>query len=206
MNSILENWHYFVGGAATLLAAVLTHRLTKSREAEKSKKDSSGTPSITINNNQNNLNASPLPPGGLPASPGNRISEEPAQKASKDFRILFIDDDTRFRAVKIISKAGWPNVRIVKDIAHLNSPDVLDTDIFFIDIQGVGKAMQFADEGLGLASAIKKKYPLKKVVIYSAQTTGERFHEALRSADYSLPKNAEPFEFIQLVERWTQNS
>jgi len=81
---------------------------------------------------------------------------------------------------------------------------MLEADILFIDIQGVGKAMKFADEGLGLASAIKNKFPKKKLIIYSAQTTGERFHEALKKADYSLPKNAEPYEFIRLVDDFAQ--
>jgi hypothetical protein len=45
-----------------------------------------------------------------------------------------------------------------------------------------------------------RKFPNKKVVIYSSQTTGERFHAALRVADHSLAKNADPYEFIQIVD------
>jgi len=55
---------------------------------------------------------------------------------------------------------------------------------------------------LGLALSLKKKYPGKKLVIYSSETKGERFHEALRMADSFLPKNAEPYEFLQLVEQF----
>lgn len=196
MNWIAANWHLvFAGIGSTIVGAYIKHLFAIKRDASNPKKDALSGPSITINN-QNSI-GSHATSTALTGSPAT-------QKASKDYRILFVDDDTKFKVVKIIITAGWPNVRIIKDISHLNSPDVVDTDIFFIDIQGVGKAMQFTDEGLGLAFAIKKKYPQKKVVIYSAQTTGERFHEALRNADSSLPKNAEPFEFIQLVERWTQ--
>lgn len=63
--------------------------------------------------------------------------------------------------------------------------------------------MGFSDEGLGLALAIKKKYPSKKVIIYSAETNGDRFHEALRKADSFLAKNADPYEFQRIVEEFT---
>lgn len=115
-------------------------------------------------------------------------------------RILFIDDDTQFKVVKVMKAAGIPNVRIVKDIRDLNAAEVQDTDIFFVDIQGVGLALGFSDEGLGIALALKSKYPNKKVVIYSAQTNGDRFHKALNKADASLPKNADPYQFVALVE------
>jgi hypothetical protein len=115
-------------------------------------------------------------------------------------KILFVDDDTRFQVVRMMKSAGWQNVKITKDIKDLAAPEVAEAQIFFVDIQGVGKALGFFDEGLGLALELKKKYPEKKVVIYSAQTDGDRFHKALNKADGSLSKNAEPYQFIALVE------
>jgi DNA-binding NarL/FixJ family response regulator len=56
---------------------------------------------------------------------------------------------------------------------------------------------------LGLALNLKKKYPAKRIVIYSAETQGDRFHEALRKADGFLPKNAEPYEFQQMVGQFS---
>jgi hypothetical protein len=119
----------------------------------------------------------------------------------KDIKILFVDDDTKFRVINILKNAGWKKTKIIKDISNFDSEEVQSTDIFFIDIQGVGKKLNFKDEGLGLASAIKSKYPNKKVVIYSAENRGDRFHQALRQADDFLAKNAEPFEFQQTIER-----
>lgn len=52
---------------------------------------------------------------------------------------------------------------------------------------------------------LKNKYPQKKVVIYSAETKGERFHDALRVADSFLAKDAEPYQFQQLVEELCYN-
>jgi hypothetical protein len=121
-------------------------------------------------------------------------------------RILFVDDDTKFPVTKILKTAGWPHVKIIKDISSLISPDLQEADILFIDIQGVGKALSFSDEGLGLAEAIKNKYPKKKIIIYSSQSTGDRFHRGLQKADYFLAKNADPYEFIKLVEEFSGES
>ena len=114
--------------------------------------------------------------------------------------ILFIDDDAKFQVVNILKKAGWINTKRIKDVFNTDDAEVKCANILFIDIQGVGVALGFKDEGLGLALALKEKYPEKKVVIYSAESKGDRFHAALRKADSFLPKNAEPYEFQQLVE------
>ncbi len=140
--------------------------------------------------------------------PGNENKQE-LEKAKtleeyKDStRILFVDDDTRFKVVKILSRSGWVHTKLVKDCDTLDDVNIINSDILFIDVQGVGVAMGFNDEGLGLALAIKQKYPLKKVIIYSAETKGDRFHEALRKADYFLAKNADPYEFQKIVEDFT---
>lgn len=115
--------------------------------------------------------------------------------------ILVIDDDQKFKVVNILKQSGWIYTKRTSDIGSLDDAVVQQADILFVDIQGVGRRLKFKDEGLGLALAIKDKYPHKKVVIYSAQTQGERFHDALRKADDFLPKNADPYEFQQLTER-----
>lgn len=145
----------------------------------------------------NNSNTIVSPTGPLPGGSGN-----PTGSAVKDLsRILFIDDDTTFPVVKILKKAGWRNTKVIRDVTSLDSQDVQETDLFFVDIQGVGKALHFKDEGLGLALALKKKYPAKKLVIYSSEPRGDRFHQAFRFADDQLAKNAEPYEFQQAVEQ-----
>ena len=125
-------------------------------------------------------------------------------KAKNGIRILFIDDNhTDYKMVSILKKAGWTNTKAVKDILDLDNHNILEADIIFVDINGVGTTM-FEDQGLGLASALKTKHPQKKVVIYSAETSGDRFHKALRQVDDCLAKNAEPYQFIDLVESLTK--
>lgn len=120
-------------------------------------------------------------------------------------RILFIDDKhTEYKMVSILKKAGWPNTKSIKDVTDLDDAKVLEADIIFVDINGVGITL-FEDQGLGLASALKRRYPNKKIVLYSAENTGDRFHRALREVDDCLPKDAEPYQFINLIDSFKQS-
>lgn len=151
-------------------------------------------------NNSNSIvnNNTVVIPQTTALTPVAPCSQRPLDKDTA--RILFVDDDTSFQVVKILRNANWKNVKAVKDINSLDAQNVTETHMFFIDIQGVGKALSFKDEGLGLALAIKRKYPEKKVVIYSSEPQGDRFHQAFREADDFLSKNAEPYEFQQIVD------
>ena len=135
-----------------------------------------------------------------PASEQGASNEQPLEVRKSVTRILFIDDDSKFQVVQILKKSGWVYTKTIKDVKSIDCPEVYEANILFVDIQGVGKQLGFADEGLGLADAIKKKYPNKKVIIYSAETKGDRFHKALRNVDSFLPKNADPYEFQQIIE------
>lgn len=114
--------------------------------------------------------------------------------------ILFIDDDTEFKVVDILQTAGWIHTKIAKDIATLDDERILKAGILFVDINGVGKKLGFKDEGLGVALALKNRFPNKRVIIYSAESKAHAFHEAWKKADETLSKNADPYEFQQLVE------
>jgi hypothetical protein len=119
--------------------------------------------------------------------------------------ILFIDDDTTFRVVNILQKSGWLNTRIVSDLPSLSDNALTWAHILFIDINGVGREAGFQDEGLGLALAIKRRYPSKKVIIYSADTRAERFHDAWKEADEYLPKNSDAYQFEEIVETFAKD-
>lgn len=114
-------------------------------------------------------------------------------------RVLFIDDQ-KFDTAEILKKAGW-NVTRIRDIESLDSTVIRDSHIIFVDIKGVGRVMKFSDEGLGVVSAIKERYPEKKVVLYSSVSEGDRFHHSLKKADDLLSKNADPYQFQTVLER-----
>lgn len=115
-------------------------------------------------------------------------------------KILFIDDEVRFKVVKILQRAGWIHTKLIKDAESLDQIEINDANIIFVDIQGVGIELNFKEEGLGLASALKNKYPDKKIIIYSAEQKGDRFHRALREVDDFLQKDADPYQFQRIVE------
>lgn len=127
------------------------------------------------------------------------LPDRSPEDLKKICRILFVDDG-EFDVPDILINSGWKNTKKLTDIESLESLDIVEADIIFVDIAGVGRRLRFADEGLGLISALKRKYPHKKVVVYSATPTGDRFHKGLSDADERLAKNADPFEFETLVE------
>ena len=160
----------------------------------------SNSSSIVINNTNGARSANEV---GQSEMIDAEKSARSLESCKNETHILFIDDDVKFKVAKILSKSGWVHTKLIKDAITLDDQEILRADILFIDVQGVGVSLGFSDEGLGLALAIKDKYPRKKVVIYSAETKGDRFHQALRKADSFLPKNADPYEFQKIVEDFT---
>ncbi len=181
---------FFSGLGATLIAFFLSKIFSDKKSGNLAPQNKQEV----IINNTNNIQSTTQEGSKAPHA-GNTLANRKSLT-----KILFIDDDTKFKVVKILSNSGWINTSIIKDAKTLDEPIIVDAHILFVDVQGVGVAMGFDSEGLGLALALKEKYPTKKIVIYSAESKGDRFHEALRKADSFLPKNADPYEFQKLVE------
>ena len=118
-------------------------------------------------------------------------------------KILFIDDDKKFNVVKILKDSNWKNTSAVVDIKSLDIPIVKEADIFFVDVNGVGKLLNCEHEGLDIALMLKQKYPSKKIVIYSANSYNNNFHKAWDACDFKLEKNALPYQFQSLVEQYS---
>lgn len=136
-------------------------------------------------------------------NPTNKENED-IEKLRKSTTILFIDDDTKFKVVKILVNEGWINTKSITDLKSYNDEVIKNSDIVFVDVQGVGRILDCKDEGLGLALNIKSRYSEKKVVIYSAIQTHNVFHDVIQKADFLLSKDAEPYEFISLIERFSK--
>lgn len=192
-----ENYEWiFSGVGATIVGIIVTYFLIERKKKNNKVKPSSktNTGNITINTNVNTT-------GNVGKSPEENISNKNKESRLKDVtKILFVDDKhTDFQIVSILKKQGWKNTKSIKDIINLDDQKVKESDIIFVDINGVGSTL-FKDEGLGLASALKKKYSDKKIILYSADNKGDRFHKALREVDGCLSKDAEPFQFSNLIE------
>lgn len=117
-------------------------------------------------------------------------------------RILFVDDDTDFKTINIIKQAGWTHTLLVNDIDNIDADCVRDAHIICLDIQGVGKALNFQKEGLGLLSALKSRYPHTAIIAYSAQSNGtiDCFDIDINKADKRLSKTTDPYQFMLTLE------
>lgn len=197
MDWIVDNKEWLFSGVGVATAAYLFSILAQ-------KKSEAGTKHHTeISTNHIAINLGETSHNDAPKLTNSNNKKKSLAEFKNETRILFVDDDARFKVAKILTQSGWVHTKLIKDCKTLDEHDIVDAHLLFIDVQGVGIAMGFNDEGLGLALAIKKKYPDKKVIIYSAETKGDRFHEALRKADSFLPKNADPYEFQRIVEEFT---
>lgn len=197
MSWIIDNKEWlFSGIGGTFLVYVFTLRNRSQVENEPENNTATNTNNIDITIGEKKYNPEET-------TVNNSGHKKSLDEYKNETRILFVDDDARFKVAKILTQSGWVHTKLIKDCKTLDEHDIADAQLLFIDVQGVGVAMGFNDEGLGLALAIKDKYPEKKVIIYSAETKGDRFHEALRKADSFLPKNADPYEFQRIVEEFT---
>lgn len=116
-----------------------------------------------------------------------------------EVQILFIDDE-EFNVIRMLRKSGWKNIKRKNDFANLDDIDVKNANVIFVDIKGVGIIGGYKNEGIGLAAAIKEKYPEKGVIIYSGTHEHNIFDEDIDIVDARLPKNAEPIQFSNLIE------
>lgn len=200
INWIIENKEWlFSGLGITIIAFVVKKLFTQNNRSEDKQTQSqsnSQTQNVTVNM------AQPF------VAPINSVGEEkedsPAltiEGIKAQTNILFIDDDKEFKIVPILKKAGWKNTSFFPnaDVRDTNAERIRKAHIIFVDIIGVGKTL-YEDEGLGLVVDLKKKYPQKKVVIYSAIPEHKLFHEAIKLADDQIPKNSQPAVFVSLIE------
>ena len=120
-------------------------------------------------------------------------------REKEEISILFIDDQS-FDYVKNLKQAGYVNVKKISVVKRIDSPEICNANIIFVDINGVGESLFPKEQGLGVAKAIKKRFKDKKVYLYSAQ------HHALNSdfnlLDGVLSKNADPYEFINIIDNY----
>lgn len=200
INWIIENKEWlFSGLGITIIAFVVKKLFTQNNRSEDKQTQSqsnSQTQNVTVNMAQ---------PFVAPIkSLGEEKEDSPAltiEGIKAQTNILFIDDDKEFKIVPILKKAGWKNTSFFPnaDVRDTNAERIRKAHIIFVDIIGVGKTL-YEDEGLGLVVDLKKKYPQKKVVIYSAIPEHKLFHEAIKLADDQIPKNSQPAVFVSLIE------
>jgi len=185
MEWLLENKEWLFGGiGVTVIGLIYSFFLKKKKRSDNLSQTQNQHQTVNIEIND-----------------GNKKNVTNHTLSKSTVQILFIDDQ-KFKTVDNLKAAGFPNCKSTKDVKDLNHIDVNNSDIIFVDINGVGQTLFPKDQGLGLAEALKNRYPQKYIVIYSAEEQGDRFHKALKKVDNTLSKNADPYEFINIIENY----
>lgn len=174
---------------AAVVGGVIKKKSNKKGEQQISQNQ---TQTVTVNNFLGNK--------GVCATDGQKECLD-TNNLKLNLQILFIDDE-RFKMMDNIKKAGWQNVSYKKDITNLDDAAILKANIIFVDINGVGQNLFPKNQGIGLAAAIKNKFPKKQVCIYSAEP--HMLDPDLKKVDDILQKNAEPIQFYNFIEEFGQ--
>lgn len=155
-----------------------------------------GNTSITVGNVTNNF-LSAIPSNKNPDDGGVSID-----RIKNDLKVIFVDDK-KFNVVDLLKKNGWKQISYKRDIIDIDAIEVREAHVLFLDINGVGVAMGFHNQGMGLCGALKRKYgDQKRVVLYSGETSGDIFDSDARMADDTLKKDSDLYQFTALMERY----
>ena len=156
----ISNWYYIFAVLAAIVSITIAYKNFKKKPAENKSGDNFSNNSFNNSSNFANTTNVPVHITNNINSGQQDTSSTTSQNGSDEnlkatTKILFIDDNhTEYKIVSILKKAGWTKTKSVKDVTDLDSIVVTESDIIFVDINGVGLEL-FEDQGLGLASALK---------------------------------------------------
>lgn len=119
-------------------------------------------------------------------------------KDRKKVRILFIDDggfDT-----EPLNKLGYKDIDVEYDFKNMNM--IESYDIIFCDINDVAKNIYPTGQGAELASEIKRTYPDKYVIIFSAQNQKPSFSKYYEDVDAVIDKTSDQRVFQNVIDQY----
>lgn len=115
-----------------------------------------------------------------------------------NIHILFIDDE-EFPIIENLKDGGW-SIEKIDDLKNIEDDRVIRSQIIFVDYKRVGRSISKKEEGIGIVKALKGKYgKSKRIILYSGHNRFSLGHD-IKAADNFLPKNADSYEFIQMIE------
>lgn len=204
INWITGNKEWLFSGLCVPLLVFVAKRFMTRDNNNKDKQTQLQANNQTQNVTLNLAQSQPFPDSVKPNEKKSSALSIDGMKAQT--HILFIDDDKKFKIVSILKKAGWKNTSFFPnpDIKDINTEKIRNAHIIFVDIKGVGTTM-YDNEGLDLVVDLKKKYPEKKVVMYSSVQEHSLFHEAINMADDRIPKNSYPAVFVSVIEKLSED-
>lgn len=125
-----------------------------------------------------------------------------SEEVKARIKILFVDDKDDFPIIGMLRNIGY-QVEYLDDIVDFDAKPVKYADIVFLDINGVGVAMKFKNQGMGLCGALRDYFgATKKLILYSAETEGSIFDVDAKKADATLPKDSDLYQFISYITQY----
>lgn len=86
----------------------------------------------------------------------------------------------------------WSDIEDLKTVEHY--------DLILCDIEGVGKKINPTDQGGAVIKQIKKLYPHKYIIAYSARTFGTQFNEFFMYADETVSKDKDVSDWCDTLD------
>lgn len=115
----------------------------------------------------------------------------------KKIEILVIDDqDVSF--LDQVKEHDY-SIKHHKDFYDFNTLEKFS--VILCDIQGVGKNLNPTSQGAHLVQQIKKMYPFKQVIAFSAASSNMDLMRQLQSADELLKKDADLGDWTEALDR-----
>lgn len=184
---LLDNLEWLFSGLGVIVISAVGKLLFIKKQSEKTLNQES------IVSNQQVVNIYP----NVATTPTNNSLDSLNYIDKAKYHILFIDDK-KFDNVDILKQAGWINTKRMKDIKCIDCAEIRTANVIFVDINDVGSTLFPKEQGLGVAVKIKELYPEKYVVVYSAQP--QPLHANFGKVDAVLPKDADPYQYISILE------
>lgn len=114
----------------------------------------------------------------------------------KSVKVLVIDDN-EFLYKETLQSNGYFVTR-KNDISSIE--EVAGFDIILCDITGVGIELGFTRGGASIIQEVRKNYPSKVIVAYTAHTYDAEFNQYFSIADFVAPKEYSPDEWIDTLD------
>ena len=116
--------------------------------------------------------------------------------------------DRNSTRIVVIDDAPFPYLEILQlhgfNIVQIQDVDSLDTispyDIILCDVQGVGKKFHKEFQGAYLVKEIRKKFPFKYIVSYTAYDNDARYTALLKNADESIIKDENTDVWVEKLD------
>lgn len=115
-----------------------------------------------------------------------------------DVSILFIDDGG-FN-ITPLNQLGYRDTEVIYDFTSMES--LKKYDIIFCDISNVATKIYPIGQGAQLASRIKKEYPNKMIVIFSAQNQKPSFSKYYDDVDCVIDKTVNYDTFSDIIDQY----